>query len=308
MKDIERIEKTISTLIDNVSADESVKKILLNLQILNHYLNNDELSKWLKYESEGYPNKEQLPEYRTTDALVYVAGGTYGGRFSGVNIPVETIKDVETRGVLNKMDFLQPIGELEDLCTSDEKSTGIMMHLPLWTYSVLSTFMQPGYEIDQAHKKASRSMVLNIVYVFKSKVLALLLQLNKELDLELDFNTQTLKINEMIEKNIPATIVANHSTVTITGEHVAVGNKNSIHVEGAKLDDVKKVISQLEEAINSSDVPEEVMEYLMQAKEAAQDEKKQSVVKMAFTALKTFVADLPEVAGPLIQTGLNLLS
>lgn len=308
MNNVKKIEKTIQTLIGLLSLDESVNKILMNLKILNYYLENNDLDKWLKLETEGYDNEEDLPAYRITGALIYTAGARWdGARFNMVNVPVDGIKDESAKKYLSVGYFLQPIAELEDLC-KDDNSEAIITPLPLWTYEHISAVMQMGYEVDQAHKRVSSSMVKNIVVIFKNKVLDLLFDLNREFDVNVDFEIQSAKMNNMVDKNIPATIVANNSTVTISGENVNVGNGNSIQIEGAKLAEVTNILNQLEEVLETESVPDEVLEYIQEAKKAAETGKNKSVLKMAFTALKGFVTTLPEQAGALIQAGLSLFA
>ncbi|MFC3570213.1 AbiTii domain-containing protein [Paracoccus simplex] len=55
---------------------EDIGPILLKLRYLASRLGSDPLAEWVKYESEGYPNSAEIPDYR-------VIGVSYQGTFSG---------------------------------------------------------------------------------------------------------------------------------------------------------------------------------------------------------------------------------
>lgn len=86
---------------------------LRKAKILASQIKLEEFKQWLKYELDGYPNKQSLPEYRKMMAHNI---GTFSGPFNSMarNVPIPTANLPESvKEFAERMAFFDGVGELE---------------------------------------------------------------------------------------------------------------------------------------------------------------------------------------------------
>lgn len=71
---------------------DNLAPVLLKLRFLAARLGSDALAEWVKYESEGYPNTVEVPEYRKLP-VSYKANfnGPFGKSISNISVPSYTV-------------------------------------------------------------------------------------------------------------------------------------------------------------------------------------------------------------------------
>ena len=73
---------------DLVDHNKSIASTLLKLRLLAAKLGSDELTEWIKYEAEGYPQDDEIPTYRVVPvSFTGTFQGPFGGSLQNVPIP-----------------------------------------------------------------------------------------------------------------------------------------------------------------------------------------------------------------------------
>ena len=85
------LESIQAYLIDH---NKSIASTLLKLRLLAAKLGSDELTEWIKYEAEGYPQDAVIPTYRVVPiSFTGTFQGPFGGSLQNVPIPPLLIKE-----------------------------------------------------------------------------------------------------------------------------------------------------------------------------------------------------------------------
>jgi hypothetical protein len=115
MSDIPNIIQQIQS--DIINPRVPLETILLKAKVLAHYLDNHELKKWVKNELDGYPNIDGLPDYRTTNTVLF--GTFFNGVYRHSN-KILSMTDIpqELRDSVGKVYLPQGIVGLEGMTQS----------------------------------------------------------------------------------------------------------------------------------------------------------------------------------------------
>lgn len=115
----------ISSLIEQIQNDIinpkiGLEDILLKSKVLAHYLNNDEIKKWITYELEGYPDYaiNDFPDYRFNQFLIRGTIKTYYRLVENYIIP-ESIIPPKLKFDSDRFPENQSISELKALSQED---------------------------------------------------------------------------------------------------------------------------------------------------------------------------------------------
>jgi hypothetical protein len=152
--------------------------VLLKLRLLASRLGSDILEEWVKHESEGYPNKVDVPSYR-------IVGVSYKGTFSGpfgsgiknAPIPPYLIQKYANEHWV-KHEIRGSISAVDDLVKSsaDGGSLGIdASNLIL----LLQGKIYEGYACNNISATISRTSLAEIQQAVRSRILELTLELEK---------------------------------------------------------------------------------------------------------------------------------
>lgn len=64
------MKEIINKIIQDLGDDKPIKGILLKAQIVASKLGNNDFEMWIRNEQNGYPDAENLPDYRILNAIV----------------------------------------------------------------------------------------------------------------------------------------------------------------------------------------------------------------------------------------------
>lgn len=257
---MDALTKIIEEAVDDTV---SVASILRKALVLAHQLHNDRLKDWVSGELNGYPNRELLPDYRS---LPVVAVGTFLGPFgSQLNdhpLPAAMMKK-GFRDWASRTYMMQPIASLESLING--ATTG-EIHVP-WPAEVVilhqTTFLQDkSFALNRAHQRISKPAILGIVENVRNKLLALALELQREVGEA-----------EPSPQNPPPAIVEQTVVNTIFGgQTIVFGNLNGDVSQGSGNTILKGDFTALSKHLTEIGVPSEELPALQAAIEADQTE------------------------------------
>ena len=215
---------------DLANGTADIQTALKRTKVLLQELNNDKLLQWVNYEIEGYPENEDIPDYRI------IGGQVYGTYFKGSiathvqynhvpislgNLPDEIKNDILTIKITQGIEALNAM-----VIESRRKENGGLTRLiPSELYPRIAQANNDlGMIIVTASVELNMAKILNIFPKIESKLLDILLFLEKQfgkLD-DLDINTES-KSEEELEH------ITNHIYVVIYNDKsITIGDKNKI--------------------------------------------------------------------------------
>ena len=278
------MKELINKIIQDLGDEKPISGILLKSQIVASELGNQEFSDWISHEQNGYQNVKSLPDYRKLGAIVKVDFTVpFHGRWSNFTLPNDAFEDDKANEVLFQAQLLQSLTEIETLCKGKEKGN-LTCSLPAIAYVEANKVVNGN--VERVWQECSAASALHIVDVFKSKLLAFFLKLNKEIDGGIDFSqiSGQEKINQIMNNTFVNATIANMGAGSIqTGD--VTGNSTNMTVSSATREKMDKVVDKLSEvisSINNNDLNEALT---MVKEEIVKPSWCKRTLKMAFNAI-----------------------
>lgn len=176
MSDIPNIVKQIQS--DIINPQVSLGTILLKAKVLAYYLGNPELKKWVKNELDGYPNTDNLPDYRITSTALLgtFSNGVYW--HSNKIISIVTIPS-ELRESVGKVYFAQGIAGLEEMA----KSKNFRNPMPGdWVdlYNIINaeSLSHGHYQLIEAHHPITDTSIVQTLGAIRSRLQDFVLEIS----------------------------------------------------------------------------------------------------------------------------------
>lgn len=255
MKDL--VDKIIQDLGDN----KPIKGILLKAQIVASKLNNGDFSTWIAHEQNGYPDVENIPDYRVLNATVKAdLSIPYSGYVSNYTIPAGIYDDPVIEGCMCKVRIKNSLSEIETIY-ENKKSGNVSTNLPAMAYAEVNKYVSGN--VERLKQEFPVSSLINIVDIFKSKLLSFFLDLEKEIGVGIDFTKieGQEKINQIMNTYYINSVVANTGSGSVnTGDlkdNTAIQNIS----DSEQKEKFLALVSQLKEEvakINNPDLNETI--------------------------------------------------
>lgn len=233
--------------------DEShIGHILLKMRFLAAQLGSDVLADWVKHELEGYPRDVTVPDYRRLS--ISYRGTFYGPFGSGIqNAPLPSYLIEKFAGPKwTTHEERQSISSLYEMYQINKKKMEGSFHIDATNLILL---LQGKIYEDLACNSVvgdvSSSQVFNIIFVVRSRLLDLTLELQKKVP-----EISKIKINHSIDmsKQMPRN-VTNIVNQVIGGNYqgsTAIGDGNSPNVVVVRGD-----VNSLVQELVSKGIPDE---------------------------------------------------
>ena len=207
-----------SKVIKELASNEISLEVALNrLLVIASDIENDELAQWVENELNGYSDDAELPAYRVIDNTRFVYSGI-NGRFSVENAPLPFL---EILGLDKKNYVFNILDGVNSLTSLIEGKYEYGRDLTAMAGAVRA---KTGIACTSIRQLVPNNVIENIVSAIKSKLLKVLIKLDKEygcLD-ELDIDI-TEKDPEEVRK-INATII----NYIFEDRSIKIGDKNRI--------------------------------------------------------------------------------
>jgi hypothetical protein len=163
---------------DIINPQVRLETILLKAKVLAHYLDNDELKKWVKNELNGYSDRESLPDYRviSTALLGTFSNGVY--THPNRSISIASIPS-ELRDVAGKVCFTQNIVGIEEMTRmKDLYHTLSGDWVSLYNHFNAKSLSYGQYQLIEAHHQIISSYVVEILGAIRSRLLDFVLEIS----------------------------------------------------------------------------------------------------------------------------------
>lgn len=287
---VAKTKKMIESIIEDLSNNIAITSVFNKVQILSSYLNNDAFSLWVKNERMGYNDVHQLPEYRKTNVDILVDGISGGYSLKNYPIPNGILGNNNIEKIMRTYYCFDKISNLEPFKENPEGSTNIV--LPAMAYPELKKIFPCG-EIHIAYHRIPNLFFAGVVDAVNSKLLDFLLDINKEMEIDADFNTINKKpyIDRLINQTINAGVVhLGDGNVTIDSSQVIGGHDNTMPISSELKDNIQEIIAEIEkikveDAADKNDIAEEIHAIKMELDKVSPSKKK---IKRSLRVLKTF--------------------
>lgn len=198
----------------------SLASALLKMRVLAARLESGELADWVRYETEGYPEDAEIPDYRKVSAQYYGHFvGSFGRQITDAPIPNAFIAKYISKDALQH-NLHQSISGIERLIEMDE--TGVLT-ASISDYALrLQGHIYPDFNCITVNSKISVSTVSGIITTVRSKLLDLTLEIEKRMPeaRNVEFNSNQIadkqqEVSQMVQQIVYGGI----NTVNNNGDH-----------------------------------------------------------------------------------------
>ena len=244
--------------------DQDIDPILLKLRFLASRLGSDPLAKWVRFESDGYPNEAELPDYRIL-AVTYTASTLGSGGSRMRNVPVPTQLVMKTSGDFWKnYECRKSVATIDSLISGAKDGSGVRIDAS----NLLLTLQGKFYPDDTIYEVTGLLSVPELVGIksaIRSRLLELTIGLERETPSVTDITLGPVKVSVGAEEQQKVSQVTNN---VINGNYTAISNSGVI--SGLMLSIVPKdadsVVSALVEKGMSEEEAQEFAKILAKEK------------------------------------------
>ena len=268
-----------------MSKDADIVNILRNAHLIASKLKLEEFDRWLLYELNGYPDRNNVPEYRKIRGVLK-GWNAYQGSW------VQTVvSDSVVENTINENTIPNSLSELIALLKSTEDNTLIMM-LPGATQKLLNEFFDAPFQLQYA-LHISIASIEAVIEKVKTEVLDWLIKLEQEGILGEDMSFSNDEV--LAAKHVSHTInnfYGDVSLISATADKMQIvsGDNNTVVLD---YQEIKTRIDEIYRSLESDDISEEDKDIsgdmLFDIDQKLLSNKKSSVIKASLTGLRDFL-------------------
>ncbi len=156
----------------------SLTDALLKTKVLLHKIGHQELVEWVNNELNGYPNDDNLPEYRILSVQVLVNASNMAYQVTSHPIPLGHLTK-EQRASLETAKMHESLAVLEKLV--EQPGDHLHAAIPMEANGLLGRGLANGYVIQRAWCEIGQASVAQIFVQVKSRLLDFILGLQDQL-------------------------------------------------------------------------------------------------------------------------------
>lgn len=179
-------KKIVNSLIDDIANGAAISQILLKAQIIAYIVGDENFSKLIKSEQQGYLPNDEIPDYRKLKSMVKATFADSWSNTKTVIVPCEAVDDKRIRDLLTFVYVRDPLVQVESLYNNAESGM-VRVQIPVFAYpTIRELYKKNDLEVYSANHCFPKESLLSIVEIFKAQLLDLLLQFNDNLDWNMD--------------------------------------------------------------------------------------------------------------------------
>lgn len=223
--------KRSKIIIELIKDEINVVQAMDILNLLLQDIKDKKINKWLDKEINGYDDADDIPDYRIVEADVngtFIVGSLYNG-LKCTNQPIPIKPEVYDK--FTKIKVTSGLKEIMQLSVAEKETDNHCLIMPINTLIAQDISVING-EVISANRTLSIYAYTNILNKIKSKVLKILVELEKKYgnldDYYIDFSND--KKGKEVIQNITNIITDNSVHIgngnKIESSNVGVGNEN----------------------------------------------------------------------------------
>jgi hypothetical protein len=282
-----------------VDANEPISTLLRKCKILAVRLGSSEFKSWVDSELNGYPNVDEMPEYRimSVNCKGNFSGG-FGAAMNNAEIPSNCIPK-EYRENLYTTYMVQPISSLESLINNSDGGT---VQEP-WPANLTAHFgmkMYQGYNCMQAWKVIPINALVGVLDMIRNRVLNFVLEIESE---DPQAGDAPLNSQPVAEEKVQQIF---HTHISGNVQNLATG---SSHVKQHAINNEQNdVFNELLHALIAVNNSEESKAEIMGSVEEMRDTQGTTGFKSNYNNFMSIFSDHIQVYGPVVAPFLPVLA
>lgn len=209
--------KRSKIIIELIKDEINVVQAMDILNLLLQDAKYKKIKKWVDNEINGYSKTDKLPQYRILKSNIKGTFIGVGFECKNQNIPVKP----EYVEKYTKVNVISSVSEILQLSIAEKESKEHCLAIPLHQVLAQDISMVNG-EIISASRELSIYAYTNILGKIKTKVLQILIELEKEYG---NLDNYCIDFNE---KPLEKSVVKNITNIIYTDNSVHIGNDNKI--------------------------------------------------------------------------------
>lgn len=283
------LEEVIAELVDN---DKSLLGPLMKLQYFAKRIGNDELLQFVLAELNGYKNKSNLPDYRTSAAIINVDIQFGEIKHQNMEFPVEMLPE-EGRSAFGSFYLTESVTVLEQMVIRKEEAKDfeqyLVLNLPLSMVHVFQDaaeklYKNPYYRagVIGARLLTNRNIIPRALTAIRSRLLSFCMDVGGEFGYNIaieSFNKSQLTNNEKII-HLMSTVINTHGdgNVVNTGENANInatitifkGNKEQLTkkfqelgIDTADIEEINQIIDDEADSTESKKLGNKTIDWII---------------------------------------------
>jgi hypothetical protein len=162
-----------------VSGDILLSVALRKARVLAESLNDEDFTKWVKFEMNGYPPEStDVPGYRVLNVpSIGHFVGAFGREARNINLPSFNLSKA-VQEFMEKTILIEGVAGLEALISSESNS--IVIKWPANIVVMCQDKFYVGMSLIDANKQIGRSMIVQILESIRNRLLEFVLSLRKK--------------------------------------------------------------------------------------------------------------------------------
>ena len=203
---------------------QDIGPILLKLRFLASRLGSDPLAEWVRFESEGYPNDAELPNYRILGVRYSVdTSGPFGSGMRNAPVPIALVAKFAGEPWANHR-CRQSISSIDSLI-SDAKGDGSLSIDASNLILALQGKFYPSDSIISVTGSLSVAEMIEIQSAVRSRILELTIELEKETPFAADIVIGPVNVKIGVEEQQKVAQITNQ---IIHGNYTSISNSGVI--------------------------------------------------------------------------------
>lgn len=282
-----------------VDANEPIGALLRKCKILAARLGSSEFKSWIDSELNGYPTKDQVPEYRIKAVTCkgYFSGG-FGTGMKNAEIPSRCIPK-QFRDSLFVCYLAQPVSSIESLINNSDGGT---VQEP-WPADVTAHFgmdIYQGMNCLQAWKVIPVNALVGLLDMIRNKVLNFVLEIESE---DPRAGDAPLNSQPVAEEKVQQIF---HTYISGNVQNVATGSTNV--TQHAVTQENNELFNELLQALITSKGSGDPKEQIIGAVEEMRDAQGSSHFRKHYNNFMSVLANHMQVYGPVVAPFLPALA
>jgi len=256
------MKNLVDRIIQDLGEDKPIKGILLKAQIVASKLNNNDFKTWIENEQNGYPDASNLPDYRVLNAIVKAdLSITFSGYVRNYTIPAGIYDDPIIEECICKVRITHSLQEIETIY-ENKKGGNVSTNLPAMAYTEVNKYVSGN--VEQLKQEFSVASLIHIVDIFKSKLLSFFLDIEKEMNVGINFSKieeQQDKITQIMNTYYINSAIANTGAGSVSAGDIRDNTSLQIISDSEQKEKFLSLVSQLKEeanSLNNSDLTETI--------------------------------------------------
>ena len=256
------MKNLVDRIIQDLGEDKPIKGILLKAQIVASKLNNNDFKTWIENEQNGYPDASNLPDYRVLNAIVKAdLSIPFSGYVRNYTIPAGIYDDPIIEECICKVRITHSLQEIETIY-ENKKGGNVSTNLPAMAYTEVNKYVSGN--VEQLKQEFSVASLIHIVDIFKSKLLSFFLDIEKEMNVGINFSKieeQQDKITQIMNTYYINSAIANTGAGSVSAGDIRDNTSLQIISDSEQKEKFLSLVSQLKEetnSLNNSDLTETI--------------------------------------------------